>query len=108
MIKSFAMNQYANSNVPLYNDHNVLQAINSNRKSYIQQSSRLTYNNSIVTGGEINGDHPVLKTDMSINSNKLGRGLTTTAAFKNSSRLPQSTRAKLDFSKKTGSDLKKS
>ena len=36
IMKSFGMAQYINENVPLYNDHNVLKAINSNRKSYIQ------------------------------------------------------------------------
>jgi hypothetical protein len=60
----------------------------------------------VVTGYDVNVDYPILKTDISINSNKLGRGLTT--GFKNTQRNPQTTRAKLDFSKKTGSDLKKS
>jgi hypothetical protein len=68
----------------------------------------MTYNNSIVSGVDKMEDFPRLQTDMSITSKKLGRDLTGNQTLKNSSRMPQTTRAKLDFSKKTGSSLKKS
>lgn len=44
-------------------------------------------------------NYPGINTNMSLYSN---------TGFKNSSRKGQTTRAKLDFSKKTGSNLKKS